>query len=72
MSLLGGLPLDSRGPMVTALSAGILARLGRFTEAEAALEQARERLGALGAPRLALELDCIAAWGRADAGPLPR
>ncbi|MCP3141457.1 AAA family ATPase [Pyxidicoccus xibeiensis] len=68
VSQLEGMPHDSRGPMVTALSAGILSRLGRFTEAEAALSQARERLEALGAPRLALELDCIAAWGRADRG----
>jgi tetratricopeptide (TPR) repeat protein len=68
VSLLEGAPLDSRGPMVTALSAGILSRLGRITEAEAALAKARERLGRLGAPRLALELDCIAAWCRADRG----
>lgn len=68
VSLLEGAPLDSRGPMVTALSAGILSRLGRITEAEAALARARERLGRLGAPRLALELDCIAAWCLADRG----
>ncbi|MFP2934790.1 hypothetical protein ACLESO_58730, partial [Pyxidicoccus sp. 3LG] len=55
MSLLEGARSDSRGPMVTALSAGILSRLGRFTEAEAALASARERLEQLGAPRLALE-----------------
>ncbi|QSQ23369.1 winged helix-turn-helix domain-containing protein [Pyxidicoccus parkwayensis] len=68
VSLLEGAPLDSRGPMVTALSAGILSRLGRITEAEAALAKARERLGRLGAPRLALELDCISAWCLADRG----
>ncbi|MFP2913603.1 hypothetical protein ACLESD_53170, partial [Pyxidicoccus sp. 3LFB2] len=68
VSLLEGAPLDSRGPMVTAMSAGILSRLGRVTEAETALAKARERLGQLGAPRLELELDCIAAWCLADRG----
>ncbi|NVJ23604.1 MULTISPECIES: winged helix-turn-helix domain-containing protein [Myxococcus] len=61
LSLLEGAPLNSRGPLVAAMSAGILSRLGRFTQAQAALDGARERLGELGAPRLALELDCIAA-----------
>ncbi|NTX15711.1 winged helix-turn-helix domain-containing protein [Myxococcus sp. CA056] len=61
LSLLEGAPLDSRGPLVAAMSAGILSRLGRFTQAQAALDGVRERLGQLGAPRLALELDCIAA-----------
>ncbi|MBZ4418383.1 AAA family ATPase [Myxococcus sp. RHSTA-1-4] len=68
MSLLEDAPLDSRGPLVTAMSAGILSRLGRFAEAEAAMASARERLERLGAPRLALELDCIAAWMRAEQG----
>lgn len=68
VSLLEDAPLDSRGPLVAAMSAGILSRLGRFTEAEAALASARERLGQLGAPRLALELDCIAAWVRGELG----
>ncbi|RKH27579.1 hypothetical protein D7Y13_18645 [Corallococcus praedator] len=68
VSLLEDAPLDSRGPLVAAMSAGILSRLGRFTEAEAALGSARERLGQLGAPRLALELDCIAAWVRGELG----
>lgn len=68
VSLLEGTPLDSRGPMVTALSAGFLSRLGRISEAEGALARARERLGRLGAPRLALELDCIAAWCLVDRG----
>ncbi|RKH56328.1 winged helix family transcriptional regulator [Corallococcus aberystwythensis] len=68
VSLLEDAPLDSRGPLVAAMSAGILSRLGRFTEADAALASARERLGQLGAPRLALELDCIAAWVRAERG----
>ncbi|AFE07111.1 hypothetical protein COCOR_06768 [Corallococcus coralloides DSM 2259] len=68
VSLLEDAPLDSRGPLVAAMSAGILSRLGRFTEADAALASARERLGQLGAPRLALELDCIAAWVRGESG----
>ncbi|RKH38433.1 winged helix-turn-helix domain-containing protein [Corallococcus sicarius] len=68
VSLLEDAPLDSRGPLVAAMSAGILSRLGRFTEAEAALASARERLGQLGAPRLALELDCIDAWVRGELG----
>ncbi|MCY1044662.1 winged helix-turn-helix domain-containing protein [Corallococcus sp. bb12-1] len=68
VALLEDAPLDSRGPLVAAMSAGILSRLGRFTEAEAALSSARERLGQLGAPRLALELDCIAAWVRGELG----
>jgi tetratricopeptide (TPR) repeat protein len=68
VSLLEDAPLDSRGPLVAAMSAGILSRLGRFSEAEAALTSARERLGDLGAPRLALELDCIAAWVRGELG----
>ncbi|MHA7633799.1 winged helix-turn-helix domain-containing protein [Corallococcus sp. M7] len=68
VSLLEDAPLDSRGPLVAAMSAGILSRLGRFTEADAALASARERLGQLGAPRLALELDCIAAWVRGELG----
>ncbi|RKG72202.1 hypothetical protein D7W79_29195, partial [Corallococcus exercitus] len=68
VSLLEDAPLDSRGPLVAAMSAGILSRLGRFTEADAALASARERLGQLGAPRLALELDCIAAWVRGERG----
>ncbi|NRD67375.1 ATP-binding protein, partial [Corallococcus exiguus] len=68
VSLLEDAPLDSRGPLVAAMSAGILSRLGRFKEADAALASARERLGQLGAPRLALELDCIAAWVRGESG----
>ncbi|WP_375754437.1 winged helix-turn-helix domain-containing protein [Corallococcus exercitus] len=68
VSLLEDAPLDSRGPLVAAMSAGILSRLGRFTEADAALASARERLGQLGAPRLALELDCIEAWVRGERG----
>ncbi|WP_147450428.1 winged helix-turn-helix domain-containing protein [Corallococcus carmarthensis] len=68
VSLLEDAPLDSRGPLVAAMSAGILSRLGRFTEADAALASARERLGQLGAPRLALELDCISAWVHAEGG----
>lgn len=68
MALLEDAPLDSRGPLVTAMSAGILSRLGRFEEAEAAMASARERLGRLGAPRLALELDCVGAWMRAEQG----
>jgi len=68
LSLLEGEPLDSRGPLVAAMSAGILSRLGRFEEAEAALAGVRERLAQLGAPRLALELDCIAALVRGERG----
>jgi tetratricopeptide (TPR) repeat protein len=68
MALLEDAPLDSRGPLVTAMSAGILSRLGRFEEAEAAMASARERLGRLGAPRLALELDTVGAWMRAEQG----
>ncbi|NMO15407.1 AAA family ATPase [Pyxidicoccus fallax] len=68
MALLEDAPLDSRGPLVAAMSAGILSRLGRFAEAEVAMARARERLGLLGAPRLALELDCITAWMRAEQG----
>ncbi|WP_426736085.1 winged helix-turn-helix domain-containing protein [Myxococcus faecalis] len=68
LSLLEDAPLNSRGPLVAAMSAGILSRLGRFAQAEAALAGAREKLGQLGAPRLALELDCIAALVRGERG----
>ncbi|NVJ18603.1 winged helix-turn-helix domain-containing protein [Myxococcus sp. AM010] len=59
---------DSRGALVTAMSAGIFSRLGRFAEAESALTEAWARMEELGAPRLALELDCIAAWVLAERG----
>ncbi|MCP3104683.1 winged helix-turn-helix domain-containing protein [Myxococcus sp. K15C18031901] len=68
LSLLGGEPLHSRGPLVAAMSAGIVSRLGRFEAAETALAGVRERLEELGAPRLALELDCIAALVRGERG----